>query len=90
MAEEVAPPEEGKLIGKVSHYFSKIGVAVLDLSEKLKIGDTIRIVGGETDFNQTVESMECEHQKVEEAKTGDSVGLKVKQKVREGYKAYKV
>ncbi len=87
---EVSPPEEGKLIGKVTHYFSKIGVAVIELSDTLKVGDTIRIVGGVTDFNQTVESMEIEHEKVKEAKKGDSVGLKVSQKVREGYKVYKI
>jgi putative protease len=86
MAEEI----EGKLIGKVSHYFSQIGVAVIDLSAKLKIGDTIRIVGGETDFEQTVESMEVDHKKIKEAKKGDSVGVKVAQKVREGYKVYKI
>ena len=88
--EEVSPPEEGKLIGKVTHYFSKIGVAVIELSDTLKVGETIRIVGGETDFDQVIESMEIEHQKVEIAKAGDSVGLKVSQKVREGYKVYKI
>ena len=82
--------EEGKLIGKVTHYFGNIGVTVLELSDTLKVGDTIRIVGGETDFTQTVESMEIEHKKVNEAKAGDSVGLKVSQKVREGYKVYKL
>ncbi|PIP24330.1 MAG: hypothetical protein COS25_02200 [Candidatus Nealsonbacteria bacterium CG02_land_8_20_14_3_00_37_10] len=81
---------EGKLIGKIAHYFGHIGVAVIDLSDKLKAGDTIRIIGGETDFTQQVESMEIEHQKIKEAKKGDSVGLKVEQKVREGYKVYKV
>ncbi len=86
MAEEV----EGKLIGKVTHYFGNIGVAVIELSDTLKIGDTIRIAGGETDFTQTVGSMEVEHQKVETAKKGDSVGLKVDQKVREGYKVFKL
>lgn len=88
--EEVSPPEEGKLIGRVTHYFSKIGVAVIELTDTLRAGETIRIVGGETDFNQVVESMEIEHQKVNEAKAGDSVGLKVSQKVREGYKVYKI
>jgi len=88
--EEVSPPEEGKLIGKVTHYFSKIGVAVIELSDTLKVGETIRIVGGETDFDQVIESMEIEHQKVETAKAGDSVGLKVSQKVRDGYKVYKI
>jgi len=82
--------KEEKLIGKVTHYFSKIGVAVIELEDTLKVGDTIRIVGGDTDFTQTVESMEIEHQKIQEAKAGDKVGLKVEQKVREGYKVYKV
>jgi U32 family peptidase len=86
MAEEI----EGKLIGKISHYFGHIGVAVIELSDKLKEGETIRIVGGETDFTQQAESMEADHKKVKEAKKGDSVGLKVEQKVREGYKVYKV
>ena len=86
MAEE----KEGKLIGEISHYFGNIGVAVIELADKLKEGDNIRIVGGETDFIQEVESMEVEKQKVKEAKKGDSVGLKVVQKVREGYKVYKV
>ena len=90
MVNEVPIAEEGKLIGKVTHYFSKIGVAVIELSDTLKVGDTIRIVGGATDFTQTIESMEIEHEKVKEAATGDSVGLKVNQKVREGYKVYKV
>jgi len=89
MAEEMLP-EEGKLIGKITHYFSKIGVAVIELSDTLKVGDTIRIVGGETDFTQTVDSMEIEHQKVQTAKAGDSAGLKVSQKVREDYRVYKV
>ena len=82
--------EEGKLIGKISHYFGNIGVGVIELSDTLKVGETIRIVGGETDFEQTVDSMEVEHQKVETAKKGESVGLKVSQKVREGYKVYKI
>ena len=83
-------PQEGKLVGKITHYFSKIGVAVIELSDTLKVGDTIRIVGGNTDFTQTLESMEVEHQKVQEAKKGDGVGIKVNEKVREGYKVYKI
>lgn len=90
MASEEPLPEEGKLIGKITHYFGNIGVAVIELSDTLKVGDNIRIVGGKTDFTQSVESMEIEHQKVKEAKKGDSVGLKVSQKVREGYKVYKL
>lgn len=83
-------PEEGKLIGKITHFFGNISVAVIELSDKLKVGDTIRIVGGETDFNQTVDSMEEEHKKVKEAKKGQSVGLKVSQKVHEGYRVFKI
>ena len=87
MPEEV---KEGKLVGKITHYFGNIEVAVIKLSDTLKVGDNIRIIGGETDFNQTVDSMEIEHQKVKIAKKGESVGLKVEQKVREGYKVYKI
>jgi len=82
--------EEGKLIGKISHYFGNIGVAVIELSDTLKTGETIRIVGGETDFEQTVDSMEVDHKKVEKAKKGDGIGVKVSQKVREGYKVFKI
>lgn len=78
-----------KLIGKVSHYFSDIEVAVIKLSTPLSKGDEIRIVGGEsTDFNQKVASMQIDHKEVKKAKKGNSVGLKTKEKVREGYKVY--
>jgi len=90
LPEEEPISEEGKLIGKITHYFGNIGVAVIELSDTLKVGDTIRIVGGMTDFTQKVESMEIEHEKVNEAKKGHSIGLKVGQKVREGYKVYKL
>lgn len=79
-----------KPIGKVSHYFGNIKVAVVDLSLPLKVGETARFVGGEVDFDQEIKSMEVDHQKVQKAKKGDSVGIKIKKKVREGYKVYKV
>lgn len=83
--------KEGKLIGKITHYFSNIGVAVIDLSSPLKEGETIRIIGGEeTDFNQTADSMQVDHEKVKSAKKGDAVGLKVDERVREGYQVYKI
>lgn len=82
--------EKEKPIGKVAHYFSHISVAVIDLSSSLNQGDEIRIVGGQnTDFNQKVESMQVDHKEVTEAKKGDSVGLKVSEKVREGYQVFK-
>jgi putative protease len=82
--------EEGKLIGKITHYFGHIGVAVVELIESLKAGDNIRIVGGESDFNQVVDSMECDHEKITQAKKGQSVGMKMAEKVHEGYKVYKI
>ena len=70
-------------IGKVTHYFGKIGVAAIEItSGELKVGDTIRIKGHTSDFTQTVDSMQIEHEEVEVAKPGDSVGLKVKDQAR--------
>lgn len=78
-------------VGKISHYFGNIEVAVIELTSALNVGDVIRIVGGEeTDFTQPVKSLEAEHEKIEKAKKGESVGLKVKEKVREGYLVYKI
>lgn len=80
----------GDLIGKVTHYFPKAEVAVIDLAKTLSVGDEVRIIGGiDTDFNQTVKSMEIEHKQVKKAKPGDEVALRTEQKVREGYKVYK-
>ncbi len=84
-------PDEAKPIGKVVHYFDKISVAVIQLEKTLKTGEEIRITGGEnTDFTQAVDSMQVEHQSIDKAKKGDEIGIKVKEKVREGYKVYKV
>ena len=81
---------ESKPIGEVVHYFDKIQVAVIKLSAPLKVGDTIRISGGEsTDFTQVVDSMQVEHENINKAKKGDEVGLKVKEKVRDSYKVFK-
>jgi putative protease len=82
--------EEGKLIGEIIHYFGKIGVAVVKLEDTLRVGDTIKITDGGTEFTQTIESMQIEHQQVQEAKAGESIGLKLNQKAREGYKVYKL
>jgi len=83
-------PEEGKLIGEVTHYFGNIGVVVIELKDALKEGDTIRIEGGAHSFEQAVESMEVDRKKVTQAKAGESVGLKVTQKAKEGYRVYKI
>ncbi len=81
---------EEKEIGKVTHYFGKIGVAVLELSSDLKVGDTIRIKGHSDDYTQKVESMQVEHQNIEQANAGQSVGMKVIQKAHEGDVVYLV
>ena len=81
----------GKLVGRITHYFSDIEVVVMKLSAPVKQGDEIRVVGGEsTDFNQKITSMQFDHKEIEAAKKGQSVGLKIKEKAREGYKVYKI
>ncbi|TSC95753.1 MAG: hypothetical protein Athens101410_340 [Parcubacteria group bacterium Athens1014_10] len=83
-------PEE-KLIGKITHYFDKIGVAVLELTKAgLKVGETIHVTGHGADFTQAVGSMQVEHENVEKAKKGDAVGMKIDEPVKEGAEVYKV
>ena len=66
-------------------------MAVIDLTAPLKEGDKIRVIGGqETDFEQEVKSMQIEHEEVRSGKKGDSVGMKIAEKVHEGYKVYKI
>lgn len=77
-------------VGTVSHFFSKISVAVVELTAPLKVGETIAIKGMTTNFEQTVDSMQIEHEAVDEAKKGDSIGLKVKERVREGDIVYRI
>jgi len=74
--------EKEKSIGKVSTYFSHVGVAAIKLSDKLKVGDKIRIKGHTTDFEQKVSSIQIEKDSVKEAKKGDHIGIKVSEKVR--------
>jgi translation initiation factor IF-2 len=78
-------------IGFVSNYFSKISVAAVEITDKtLSVGDTLHFLGHTTDFASTVDSMQIEHKSVKEAKKGDSVGIKVPEKVRERDKVYKI
>ncbi|MDD5071709.1 MAG: hypothetical protein PHQ42_03165 [Patescibacteria group bacterium] len=83
-------PSLGEKIGTVTHYFGKIGVAVLVLEKELKAGDKIRFVGGKDDFEQEVDSMQIDKKQVSEAGKGESVGLKVDEKVRVGDEVYRV
>jgi translation elongation factor EF-1alpha len=79
-----------KKVGEVMHYWGKIAVAGIKLTATLSQGDTIRIKGATTDFEQTVGSIQIEHQSIETAEKGQEVGLKVKDKVRRGDTVYKV
>ena len=76
-------------VGDVIHYYTNIGVAVVDLTDTLKVGDNIIVKGATTEFSQLIKSMQIEHKQVNEAGKGDSIGLKVKDKVRKGDTVYK-
>ena len=77
-------------VGKITHYFDKIGVAVVDLSGSLAVGDTIKISGKDKEFTMTVASMQIEHEQIKEAKKGDTIGMKVDQKTGEGDEVYRL
>ena len=77
-------------VGKVEKFFGKIGVAAIRMTGEMKVGDTIRVKGHTTDFEQVVESMQVEHATVEKASAGDEVGIKVKEKVHEHDMVYVV
>lgn len=80
-----------KSIGKVTHFFGKIEVAVIEITDgELSVGDTIKVVGHDRDFEQVVVSMQVDHQEVPGAKKGESFGLKINEPVKEGDLVYKV
>lgn len=81
--------EEVMEVGHVTHFFTKISVAVVELKAPLTVGDRIVIKGPSTDFEQVVDSMQIEHKNVTRAEAGQSVGLKVDQRVREKDIVYK-
>jgi len=81
-------PEEE--IGKISDFFARPVVAGIDLAASLKVGDRIRIKGHTTDLELAVESMQINNADVQEAKSGDSVGVKVPDRVRRGDSVYKI
>ena len=81
--------EELREVGRVLHFFGRINVAVIELKDTISIGDQILIKGPTTDIEQTVDSMEIEHAKVNQANAGQSIGMKVKRRVRENDTVYK-
>jgi hypothetical protein len=81
---------EEKLIGRVNHWFGKIGVAGIELTDELAVGDHIHLLGHTTDFDQDVTSMQIMHQDVAAAGPGDDVGIKAQFRARVGDRVYKV
>ncbi len=79
-----------QLVGSVSHFFGKAGVIAIEMTGELAVGDTIHVVGHLTDFTEQVGSMQIEHDQVTVVKPGDSVGIKVMGKAREGDDVYRV
>ncbi len=77
-------------IGRVMDFFAKVSVAGIDLTAKLRVGDTIHIKGHTTDLEQTVDSMQIDLEPVDEAGPGDKIGIKVKDRCRGGDHVYKV
>lgn len=76
-------------VGRITHFFSKISVAVVELTEPLKTGEMIMVKGPSTDFEQVVESMQIEHENIAAAAAGQSIGLKMMKPVREKDVVYK-
>jgi putative protease len=81
---------EEKEIGKITHYYSNINVGIIELSDTLKVGESVHIKGHSSDFSQLIDSMQIEHASVPEAKAGDVIGIRVAQKVHPHDKVYKV
>ena len=76
-------------VGRITHFFSKISVAVVELTAPLAIGEHILVKGPSTDFEQAVESMQIEHENIQRAEAGQSIGLKLAQRVKERDAVYK-
>ena len=76
-------------VGHITHFFSKVNVAVIDLNLPLSVGERILIKGPATDFEQVVESMQVEHKNIQRAEGGQSVGLKLAQRAKEKDAVYK-
>ena len=80
-----------KPIGKVIHYYAKLGVAIVDLEDgEIKVGDEVKFKRGDGEFTQKVESLQVEHQSVDSVKQGDSFGLKVDKPTKVGTEVYAV
>lgn len=77
-------------VGSITHYYDRIGVAVVEVLAPIKVGDRIKIKGHEREFEQEIASMQIEHENIKKAKKGDNVGLKIEQPVKKGDEVYKL
>ena len=76
-------------VGRITHFFSKISVAVVELTAPIAVGDRILVKGPSTDFEQIVDSMQIEHENIPRAKAGQAIGLKMAEHAREKDIVYK-
>lgn len=79
---------KSNLIGKVTHWYDKISVAVIKLNKALKVGDEIKIKHGEVEFTETVSSMQLDHKPVEKGKKGDEIAIKLSEQAKDGSEVY--
>ncbi|MDP3998866.1 MAG: U32 family peptidase C-terminal domain-containing protein [bacterium] len=70
-------------VGKITHYYDKVGVAVVEVKKPLAVGDMIKVSGHDKDFTQKIESMQIEHEQIQKAGKGKVVGMKLEQPVKE-------
>lgn len=82
--------KEPKPIGAVTHYYGGIGVAIVKFNKAVKTGTAVRFQGATTNFEQTLDSMQFDHKDIASAVKGKEVGIKVKDKVREGDEVFLV
>lgn len=78
-----------KKVGKVTHYYNKAGVAIVEVEGAVKVGDTVKFEGHGADFEQPLDSIQINHEQVQSAKKGDIVGVKVVKEVKEGTEVLK-
>ena len=82
------PIKKIKPIGKVTHYFGGIGVVIVKFNKIVKVGETVKFKGANTDFEEVIETMEYDHKDIKSAKKNQEVGIKVAEKAREGDEVY--
>jgi hypothetical protein len=80
----------GERVGSVVHFFDRILVAVLRLDKGIRLGDHLHFLGGHTDFDQRIDSMQVDHQPVEKADSGSEVAVKLSQPARRGDAVYRI